>query len=119
MVPKTPVILILEPDDATRELYQRELGRRFQVVACNDPEQSLTLLRSEPVDALVMEPTISNGAGWTLLESLQSLPVSASLRIVLCSTLDERRRGMSIGAVVYLVKPVLPATLLSVLDQIL
>lgn len=119
MVPKTSAILILEPDDATRELYQRELGRRFRVVACDEPEQSLSLLRSEPFDAMVMEPAISDGAGWTLLETLQSLPFSASLHIVLCSTLDERRRGMSLGAVVYLVKPVLPATLLSILDQIL
>ncbi len=119
MVPTTPAILILEPDNATRELYQRELGRCFRVVACDDPEQSLTLLRGEPIDALVMEPAISSGAGWTLLETLQSLPFCASLRIVLCSTLDERRRGMSLGADVYLVKPVLPATLLSVLNQIL
>lgn len=119
MKPQTPTILIVEQDEATRELYQRELSRRYRVVASSDAEQSLGLLRDQQFDALVLEPALSNGAGWALLESLQGLPASASLRIVLCSALDERRRGMNLGATAYLVKPVLPTTLLNTLGQIL
>lgn len=119
MVQHTPTILIVEQDDATRELYQRELGRRFRVVTSSNAEQTLALLRNDQFDALVLEPSVSNGAGWTLLEALQASPPLAPPHIVLCSALDERRRGMSLGADAYLVKPVLPSALLSTLDQIL
>ncbi|MCB0205923.1 MAG: response regulator [Anaerolineae bacterium] len=119
MVQHMPTILLVEQDDATRELYQRELGRRFRVVAINDVEQTLVLLQNEQFDALVLEPTVSNGAGWSVLETLQASPPRAPVRIVLCSALDERRRGMNLGAAAYLVKPVLPTALLSTLDQIL
>ena len=119
VVQQTPAILIVEQDDATRELYQRELGRRFRVLSTNDPEHSLALLESEQFDVLVLEPAVSGGAGWRLLETLQSVSRPAPLHIVLCSALDERRCGMRLGATAYLVKPVLPETLLNTLDRVL
>jgi DNA-binding response OmpR family regulator len=39
--------------------------------------------------------------------------------LIVCSTLDERRRGIALGAAAYLVKPTLPATLLATLQQVL
>ena len=58
---------------------------------------------------------------WTprLIESLRSIPRLSSVRIILCSTQDERRRGMSLGATAYLVKPILPTALLDTLRQVL
>jgi ABC-type transport system involved in cytochrome bd biosynthesis fused ATPase/permease subunit len=42
-----------------------------------------------------------------LLAAIKSLPGSSPIPVVLCSTLDERKRGMEMGAAAYLVKPVL------------
>lgn len=119
MVRQTPAVLVVEQDGPTRELYQRELGRRFRVVTSDDAEHTLQLLQSQRFDALVLEPAVSNGAGWRLLETLPSLPAHGPLRIILCSAVDERRRGIRLGVAAYLVKPVLPATLLNTLDQVL
>lgn len=112
-------VLIVEEDDATRELYQRELGRSFQVLTSGDAEQSLKLLQSEAVDAVVLEPAVSHGAGWALMDSLRRTQFRVPPRIILCTALDERKRGMSLGAAAYLVKPVLPVTLLDTLHQVL
>jgi DNA-binding response OmpR family regulator len=38
--------------------------------------------------------------------------------IILCSALDERKRGLELGASAYLVKPVLPAALLEALRRV-
>jgi DNA-binding response OmpR family regulator len=50
---------------------------------------------------------------------MQAMKLRSPLRIILCSVLDDRRRGMNLGAAAYLVKPVLPKTLLDTLKQVL
>jgi DNA-binding response OmpR family regulator len=115
-------ILLLEADPVTRELYQRELDRHYRVFTGRDESEALQLLRTVDIRAVVLEPAMSDGAGWRLLESMramQSMQPGSPLRIILCSVLDERRRGMNLGAAAYLVKPVLPKTLLDTLQQVL
>lgn len=112
-------VLIVEEDEATRELYERELGRSFRILASGDADRSLRLLQSEAIDAVVLEPAISNGTGWNLMETLRNTQNHVPPRFILCSALDERRRGLGLGASAYLVKPVLPVTLLDTLKQVL
>jgi DNA-binding response OmpR family regulator len=112
-------ILLLEADPVTRELYERELDRHYQVFTGRDESEALQVLRTVDIRAVVLEPAMSDGAGWHLMENIQSMQLRSPLRIILCSVLDERRRGMNLGAAAYLVKPVLPKTLLDTLQQIL
>ncbi len=112
-------VLIVEPDDATRELYQRELSRSYQVISASNAKDTVQLLHSNPIDIVVLEPVSTDGAGWRMLEYLGSGQQDTPAPVVLCSALDERRRGLSLGAAAYLVKPVLPTTLLETLDHIL
>jgi DNA-binding response OmpR family regulator len=112
-------ILLLEADPVTRELYERELDRHYQVFTGRDESEALQLLRTVDIRAVVLEPAMSDGAGWHLLESMQVMKLRSPMRIILCSVLDDRRRGMNLGAAAYLVKPVLPKTLLDTLRQVL
>ncbi|HSN75069.1 MAG TPA: response regulator [Anaerolineae bacterium] len=112
-------VLIIEQDDATRELYQREVGRSFHVLSSSDAESALQLMQNNHIDAVVLEPAMADGAGWHLLEALPRMQPGAPAPVILCSVLDERKRGKSLGAAAYLVKPVLPAALLDTLDHIL
>jgi DNA-binding response OmpR family regulator len=114
---ETPAILLLEADIATRELYERELGRCYRVYGCGAEADLFELLATVDICAIVMEPAVADGAGWRIAERLRD--AAPALCLVLCSTLDERRRGMSLGAAAYLVKPILPTTLLETLQQVL
>ena len=119
-MPVAPLaILLLEADPVTRELYERELDRHYQVFTGRDECEALQLLRTVDIRAVVLEPAMSDGAGWHLLESIHAMQLRSPLRIILCSVLDDRRRGMNLGAAAYLVKPVLPKTLLDTLQQVL
>jgi DNA-binding response OmpR family regulator len=119
-MPDAPLaILLLEADPVTRELYERELARHYRVFMGRDEAEGLQLLRTVDIQAVVLEPAMSDGAGWRLMEDIRSMQLRSPLRIVLCSVLDERRRGMNLGAAAYLVKPVLPKTLLDTLQQVL
>jgi DNA-binding response OmpR family regulator len=112
-------ILIIEYDDPTRELYVRELTRDYHVFACAEDHEALALLHTHTIDAIVLEPSRPNGHGWQLFAEIQAANADRSIPVVLCSTLDERSRGAELGASAYLVKPVLPKTLLETLHRLL
>jgi DNA-binding response OmpR family regulator len=108
-----PAILIVEHDTPTRELYLRELSRDFQVFGCCDSCAALEMLRVHDIRAIVLEPGAVDSGGWDLLSDLKA--GTRAIPVILCSTLDERKRGLELGASAYLVKPVLPAALLETL----
>jgi response regulator RpfG family c-di-GMP phosphodiesterase len=113
-----PTILLIEDDQPTSELYQRELGRDYQVLACDNESEALALLASHPVCSIILEPVLQSGQGWAFLTMLHSMPQTRTIPIILCSTLDERRRGLELGAIRYLIKPVSPIALLEVIHQV-
>ena len=114
-----PTILLIEDDEATSELYQRELRRDYKVLACASESEALALLQSYAVGAIILEPALNSGQGWAILEALHTLPHTRTIPVILCSTLDERRLGMELGATRYLIKPVLPKALLDVIHCII
>ena len=111
-------ILIVEHDQPTRELYLRELSRDFQVFGCCDAYAALEMLRAHDIHAVVLEPAAVGGAGWALLSDLKRAAGTHAIPVILCSALDERKRGLELGASAYLVKPVLPAALLETLRRV-
>ena len=119
MPTKAQEILIIECDLPTLELYLRELSRDYQILACSETQQAMSLLQAHSVAAVILEPSTPDEQGWALLAAIKSLPSCSPIPVVLCSTLDERKRGMEMGAAAYLVKPVLPSTLLKTLRQVI
>jgi DNA-binding response OmpR family regulator len=113
------VVLLGEPDQATSELYQRALRSAFAVVAAPDQHSIVPMLRRLSVAALVLEPAIFDTPIWQRLAPISQMCTERGIPLVICSTLDERRRGIELGATAYLVKPTFPATLLSTLRQLL
>jgi DNA-binding response OmpR family regulator len=114
-----PSILIVEDDAATRELYQRELGRTYPVVACDDEQEAYSLLQSKAISVIVLEITALQDQDWTFVTAARTLPGYADLPIIVCSTVDERRRGAELGVAAYMVKPVVPKTLLDTVNLVL
>ncbi len=112
-------ILLLESDDATRDLYRRELSRRYRVVCSDDIQEAMTLVRSGTVRAIVLEPAWCDESGWQLMELISRLPDRQRMPIIVVTVLDRRRQGLQLGAAAYCIKPVLPSTLLDLLRQVL
>lgn len=115
MLGSAETVLIIETDEATRTLYQRELARQFRVISCASEAEAEAVLHNQVIDAMVIEPVGLHDPDWGFLVRSQAL----SIPIVLCSSLDARRRGVEMGVAAYLVKPVMPAKLLTTLEQLL
>jgi DNA-binding NtrC family response regulator len=113
-----PSLLIIDDDLPTLELYQRELSDDYLVLTCQERSQAEQLIKTPGLCAIILEPTLAGGEGWKLLSYLSRLKNRLNFSVILCSSSDERKRGIKEGALVFLTKPVLPATLHSILDQI-
>lgn len=112
-------ILIVESDQPTAELYQRELSREYHVVTSATEREVLELLNTRTISAIVLEPALNGGEGWQMLAAIRAVVCDRSIPIILCSTLDQRGRGMDWGVAAYLVKPTLPTTLRETLRRVL
>ncbi|HOT91368.1 MAG TPA: response regulator [Anaerolineae bacterium] len=114
-----PRIVIIENDLPTLELYRRELSSEYEVLATLDVTEALAMAQMAGVRAVVLEPALGGGKGWELLATLSQTAVAESPPVILCSTSDERRKGMALGVAAFLVKPVLPTALHQVLRRII
>lgn len=104
-------VLILDNDEVTRELYRRELERHFDVVAVNNEQEAWSAILAGAVDGIVLEPAALEDEEWAFVARLHTSETYRRVPIVVCSTMDARRRGAELGAVAYLIKPVTPQLL--------
>jgi DNA-binding response OmpR family regulator len=104
-------ILLIESNQASLELYQRELSAVFNVLAFPDETGVLEAITSKQVQVVIIEPEIRSGHGWKLIDQINALTLEYRPKIIICSLQDVRRKGLETGADVYLVKPILPKDL--------
>ncbi|GIV70345.1 response regulator [Caldilinea sp.] len=119
MASPNKTVLILDADEATRDLYRRGLGQRFTVITAATEQDAWRAMESESIDGLVLEPEALEDEAWSFIARLRTLERYRNLPIVLCSTLDARRRGAEVGAAAYLIKPVTPEMLSRTLQSAL
>lgn len=112
-------VLILDADEATRDLYRRGLGQLFTVITAATEADAWRVIESTPIDGLVLEPESLEDEAWGFITKLRASERYRNLPIILCSTLDARRRGVELGATAYLIKPVMPEMLSRTLQSAL
>ena len=112
-----PKVLVLDEDLFALELYSRELSLDYEVCTSESVNETLAQLQQEHFDALVVEPEVNEGEGWSLLKEARALDHPPS--IVICSVEDDRRGGIEQGAQAFVTKPVLPTALHHLLNQVL
>jgi DNA-binding response OmpR family regulator len=118
-MPTRPTILIVENDQATHQMYERALQQEYQVLVASGEADVPTLLNTYTVQAIVLEPGPVGSSGWALLAELKQRPDLSSVPLIVCTAQDERSRGLKLGVTAYLVKPVLPATLLETVRRLI
>ena len=112
-------ILIIDDDLPTLRLYQRELNADYHVVICQERTQAEEILQTLHISAVILEPNMSNGDGWKLIATMHLPGRSNRFPIILCSSSDEKKRGLEAGATLFLTKPVLPDDLRTSLHRTL
>jgi DNA-binding response OmpR family regulator len=106
-----PTIVLIENDDITLELYQRELCKSFKVIAFTDMKGVLEVITTQDIRAVIIEPEIHSGNGWDLIHSIHETFPDRFIPVLVCTTRDRSNMSPSLNVTKYLTKPVLPRTL--------
>jgi DNA-binding response OmpR family regulator len=111
-------VLLVESDLPTIELYRGTLRQEYEVIVCDTASAVQEALSTNNVRAVILEPALEGGKGWGIFATIRSASRERSIPVIVCTTLDERKRGLEMGAAAFLVKPVLPGELLEILRQL-
>jgi signal transduction histidine kinase len=100
-------VVVIDDDRRSIDLltvYLEAAGLR--VVSASDGRRGVELIRALKPAIVVLDILLPGLDGWQVLESLKADPATAAIPVVVVSILDERGRGLALGAAEYLVKPV-------------
>ena len=100
-------VVVIDDDRRSIDLltvYLEAAGLR--VVSASDGRRGVELIRALQPAIVVLDILLPGLDGWQVLESLKADPATAAIPVVVVSILDERGRGLALGATEYLVKPV-------------
>jgi signal transduction histidine kinase/CheY-like chemotaxis protein len=105
--PSGKVLLCIDGDHAVHELMQRLATREgYEFLPAANGEEGLNLAREKRPDVVTLEVALPGIDGWTVLKALKSDAGLSAIPVVMVSISDDRDRGLAMGAVDYLVKPV-------------
>lgn len=99
-------LLIVEDDTRTSNyLHQGLTEQGFIVDTANDGIDGCHLALSEEYDLLVLDVMLPGKDGWTILEEVRQQKETPVLFLTARDKVDDRVRGLELGADDYLVKP--------------
>jgi PAS domain S-box-containing protein len=118
VIPK-PLVLIVEPDAAMRELLVSYLEPQgYQTEVASGADEALVKARDLRPDAITLDLLTSGSEGWNTLRELRRLSETMSIPVLVVSGVDEEARDVAgSGATAYLMKPVDREVLLKALRQ--
>jgi CheY-like chemotaxis protein len=118
-----PLVLIVDDDDDTRELYVEALGLRgFDTIDAADCQQARQQAYDWYPDVVVTDLTLRGNDGWQLIQELTSDPRTRDIPVVLLTgdaQPTSRARAAQAGCAGYVVKPCLPDELAAELRHVL
>lgn len=115
--PTRPTLLII--DDAPENLFvlSELLQPLYRVLAANNGERGLQIATTDPrPDLILLDVMMPDMNGYQVLQALQADALSANIPVIFLTALSsprEEERGLGMGAVDYITKPITPAIVLA------
>ncbi len=101
-------ILIVEDDKFLRELIARKLSKEgYEIVEAIDGEEGLKKIKEEMPDLVLLDLILPGMDGFEVLTKVKDDPKTSLVPVLILSNLgqkDEIEKGLSLGAVDFLVK---------------
>ena len=111
-------VVVVEDDESSIDLLTLYLeSDGFEVAVARDGAAGLEQVHQLMPTAVVLDLVLPTMDGWDVLVELKEHPDVCHLPVIIVSMLDDRGRGMALGADEYLVKPVRRHDLLTALGR--
>lgn len=116
----TPRVLVVDDEPLMQQLVTGQLrGHGFVVEQAPDGIEALKRAREHTPDVIILDLHLPRMDGWEVLAALKAEPALAQVPVVLLSVEEQRAKGFSLGAFEFLVKPVEPDHLITVVRRCL
>ncbi len=113
------VLLIIEDDDKfARILLDMAREQGFKGIVALQSKQGLALAQQFEPNAIMLDIHMPEMDGWTVLDRLKHNPSTRHIPVHILSVDERQQRGLKLGAITYLQKPVSPEALNQVLTEI-
>jgi two-component system, NtrC family, sensor kinase len=100
-------VLVIDDDATARELIADHLkAQGFCVVTAAGGVEGLKLAKELQPTAITLDVMMPDLDGWSVLAALRQNAELADIPVIMVTIVDEHRRGIALGAVGYLTKPI-------------
>lgn len=115
------VVLVVEDDAEVAQLLSLTLENEgYQILTAASGEEALRVARERHPDLISLDIRLPGLDGLEVLELLKRAPETSDIPVVIISVISEsKKRGLELGAVDYLTKPVDTGELLDVISEAL
>jgi signal transduction histidine kinase/DNA-binding response OmpR family regulator len=112
-------VVIIDDEVELRHILTRYLrGSRYQPLAARNLREARELMQRVRPQAIVLDIMLKGEDSWRWLSDLKSTEATASIPVIVVTTVDDERKARALGADAYCVKPVTAEQLLSELDSL-
>jgi HAMP domain-containing protein/CheY-like chemotaxis protein/signal transduction histidine kinase len=117
--PGDRTLLIVEDDPAFAGiLIDMAHGHSFKVLWADKGDTGLALAHEFKPDGIILDIMLPVMDGWTILERIKAMPGLRHIPVHIVSVVDEKQKGLQLGAISYLTKPVSPEVLAQSIAQL-
>jgi CheY-like chemotaxis protein len=103
-----PRVLLVDDSAEYRDLYALMLEHTATVITASRGEDALTIARTQPLDAIVLDVMMPGMDGWRTCECLKASPLTSGIPVIMLTSLDGLdvpERAERVGAAAVLIKP--------------
>ena len=114
--PVKPSILIVDDAPANLSLMAGLLAEHYTVKALNAGARVLALARQEAPDLILLDVMMPDVDGYEVCRQLKADPLTRPIPVIFVTGMTDagsEQRGMAVGAVDYIMRPITPAILMS------
>ncbi len=112
-------VLVIDDNEGLVELLERYLvGYACRLVAASSGPAGLELAQELVPDAIVLDVMMPGMDGWELLQIMRTRPQTAAIPVIICSVFNDPELAYSLGASLFLPKPVSRDGILAALRQL-
>ncbi len=113
-------ILVVEDNAPTQLLYQKFFAdTEFRVVIANTVRQAVDLWSAVKPLAVILDIFLHGETAWPWLAQIKNDPVLRRVPVIVATEVEDKRKGLSLGADAYYVKPIFKEQLISTLRSLI
>mgnify|MGYP000863299936 CR=1 FL=1 len=113
------VVLVIDDNAGLVKMIERYLADQDCIVlVAMDGVEGIELARQTTPDAIVLDVMMPGMDGWEVLQWIRNNPRTADVPVVVCSVIDDPELAYSLGATLFLRKPVTRGKILASLSEV-